>query len=56
MEPLGSEQLVHLESKDQRFIARIDPRSSINYGETLEFSADMNAAMFFDVKTKARIV
>ncbi len=27
VEPLGSEQLIHLEAEDQRFIARIDPRS-----------------------------
>ncbi len=56
VEPLGSEQLVHLEAEDQRFIARIDPRSLINYGETLEFYARMESATFFDGKTEERIV
>ena len=56
VEPLGSEQLVHLENEKQRFIARIDPQSSIKYSETLEFYADMNAAVFFDAATEARIV
>ena len=56
VEPLGSEQLVHLEMEKQRFIARIDPRSSIKYGETLAFNADMNAAVYFDTATEARIV
>ncbi|MCG6909085.1 MAG: sn-glycerol-3-phosphate ABC transporter ATP-binding protein UgpC [Deltaproteobacteria bacterium] len=56
VEPLGSEQLIHLEAEDQRFIARIDPRSSISYGDTLEFHADMNFAAFFDADTETRIV
>ena len=56
VEPLGSEQLIHLELEKERFIARIDPRSTIKYGETLECYADMNSATFFDSKTEARIV
>ena len=56
VEPLGSEQLVHLEAEDHRFIARIDPRSLIKYGETLEFFARMESATFFDGKTEERIV
>ena len=56
VEPLGSEQLIHLEAEDQRFIARIDPRSHITYGETLEFQAQMASATFFDGKTEERIV
>ncbi len=56
VEPLGSEQLVHLEAAEQRFIARIDPRSQINYGETLEFHAQMESATFFDGKAEERIV
>jgi len=56
VEPLGSEQLIHLEAEGQRFIARIDPRSLINFGETLEFYARMGSATFFDGKTEKRIV
>ncbi len=56
VEPLGSEQLIHLEAEGDRFIARIDPRSLINYGETLEFYARMESATFFDGKTEERIV
>jgi len=56
VEPLGSEQLIHLEADDKRFIARIDPRSLIKYGETLEFQAQMESATFFDGKTEERIV
>jgi len=56
VEPLGSEQLIHLEARNQRFIARIDPRSTISYGDSLDFYADMNFAAFFDSATEARIV
>ena len=56
VEPLGSEQLIHLEVQDQQFIARIDPRATIKYGETLEFYADMNYAAFFEATTEARII
>ena len=56
VEPLGPEQLIHLNVEDKRFIARIDPRSSINYGDTLDLFADMNFAAFFDARTEARIV
>ena len=56
VEPLGSEQLIHLEADDQRFIARIPPRSLIKYGETLSLQARMQSAAFFDQKTEERIV
>lgn len=56
VEPLGSEQLVHLEVGDQRLIARIDPRSKIAHGDTLEFQVHMNSATFFDSGTEKRIV
>ena len=37
VEPLGSEQLVHLEAEDHRFIARIDPRSNLKESLYLQF-------------------
>jgi multiple sugar transport system ATP-binding protein len=55
VEPLGCEQLIHLEMNDQRFIARIDPRSTIQYGQTLDFQADMESAKFFNPETEERI-
>ena len=55
VEPLGSEQLIHLEMKDQHFIARLDPRSDIRYGQTLDFQVDMESASFFDSETEERI-
>ena len=56
VEPLGSEQLIHLEINKQNLIARIDPKVSIIYGETINFVADMEAAVFFDTNTEERIV
>lgn len=56
VEPLGSEQLIHVEINSQQLVARIDPMVSIRYGETVNFFADMDAAIFFDTNTEARIV
>jgi len=56
VKPLGSEQLIHLEINSQQSVARIDPKVSIRYGETVKFIADMDAAIFFDTKTEERIV
>lgn len=55
VEPLGCEQLIHLEVNDQRFIARIDPRSTIQYGQKLDFDVNIESAKFFDPKTEERI-
>jgi multiple sugar transport system ATP-binding protein len=55
VEPLGCEQLIHLEMNDQRFIARLDPRSIIQYGQTIDFEVNMESAKFFDPKTEERI-
>ncbi len=56
VEPLGSEQLIHVEFNSQHLVARIDPKVSIRYGETVSFGADMDAAIFFDIKTEERII
>ena len=48
VEPLGSEQLVHLQAGDNRLIARLDPLVSLQVGETAEFTARMDHGHLFD--------
>lgn len=54
-ELMGAETYLYLKLDDQDFIARVDSRSDIQSGQTLEMAIDMNKAHFFDVETEKRI-
>jgi len=56
VEPLGSEQLVHLQVAEHRLIARLDPLISLKVGTTCNFRALMNFAHLFDVKSGKTIL
>ena len=40
---------------DQAFVARVDSRTDVKPGQSLELAFDMNKAHFFDVETEQRI-
>ena len=50
VEPLGSEQLVHLEANGQRLVARLDPLIAMEVGQTHDFSVLMNLGHLFDAQ------
>ncbi|WP_010093747.1 ABC transporter ATP-binding protein [Ornithinibacillus scapharcae] len=54
-ELMGAETFLYSKINDQDFVARIDSRSDIQGGETIELAIDMNKAHFFDVETEERI-
>ncbi|WP_096273742.1 ABC transporter ATP-binding protein [Paucisalibacillus globulus] len=54
-ELMGAETYLYSKVADQDFIARIDSRSDIQGGETLDLALDMNKAHFFDAETEERI-
>jgi multiple sugar transport system ATP-binding protein len=51
-EMLGNETLVHLLVGDQRFMARVDPRTAAGAGRSLEVVFDMTRVHAFDPETK----
>jgi multiple sugar transport system ATP-binding protein len=54
-ELMGAETFLYSKVADQDFIARIDSRSDIQGGETLDLALDMNKAHFFNAETEERI-
>ncbi|WP_071459053.1 ABC transporter ATP-binding protein [Bacillus massilinigeriensis] len=54
-ELLGAETMVYTTVEGQDIVARVDSRTDIKPGETLELAFDMNKAHFFDSETEVRI-
>lgn len=54
-ELMGAETYLYSKINDQDFVARIDSRSDIQGGETIDLAIDMNKAHFFDAETEERI-
>lgn len=51
----GAETFLYSEVAGQNFVAKIDSRSDIKAGDTVELAFDMNKAHFFDSETEERI-
>jgi multiple sugar transport system ATP-binding protein len=51
----GAETMLYSSINGQDFIARVDARSTINPGDSIELAIDMNKTHFFDVTTESRI-
>jgi len=54
-ELLGSETNITAQFENQKVIARVDARTDINIGDTIELCFDMNKSHFFDPETTQRI-
>ncbi|WP_138419797.1 ABC transporter ATP-binding protein [Aquibacillus sediminis] len=54
-ELMGSESYLYSKLNDQDFVARVDSRSDINGGETIELAFNMNKCHFFDKDSELRI-
>ncbi|MFD1849986.1 ABC transporter ATP-binding protein [Oceanobacillus bengalensis] len=54
-ELMGAESILYSTINNQDFVARVDSRSDINGGETIELAFDMNKTHFFDKETENRI-
>jgi multiple sugar transport system ATP-binding protein len=51
----GAETMLYSSISGQDIIARVDARSNIKPGDTIELAIDMNKTHFFDVETESRI-
>lgn len=54
-ELMGAETFLYSTVSDQDFIARVDSRTDIKSGQSVELAFDMNKAHFFDPETEQRI-
>ncbi|ENH95718.1 L-arabinose transport system ATP-binding protein [Gracilibacillus halophilus YIM-C55.5] len=54
-ELMGSESYLYSALNDQEFVARVDSRTDINGGETIDLAFDMHKCHFFDIDSEARI-
>ena len=54
-ELMGSETYLYLSLYNQEIIARVDSRTDVTNGESVELALDMNKAHFFDIETEKRI-
>jgi multiple sugar transport system ATP-binding protein len=54
-ELMGAETMIYSQIGGQEFVARIDARTEVKPGQTIELALDMNKAHFFDVDTEVRI-
>src|SRR5690625_482783 len=54
-ELMGSESYLYSKVHEQDFIARVDSRTDIHSGESLDLALNMNHAHFFDAETELRI-
>jgi len=54
-ELMGSESFLYSKINDQEFVARVDSRTDINSGESIELALNLNHAHFFDAETELRI-
>ncbi|MSQ15838.1 MAG: ABC transporter ATP-binding protein, partial [Dehalococcoidia bacterium] len=50
-EPLGSEKLLHLVSRDISFVARVDPRSPAQSGDDITLAINTERVRLFDART-----
>ncbi|ADI00004.1 ABC transporter ATP-binding protein [Salisediminibacterium selenitireducens] len=54
-ELMGSESYLYSKVADQDFIARVDSRTDISGGDSIDVAFDMNKVHFFDADTEERI-
>ncbi|WP_413374624.1 ABC transporter ATP-binding protein [Alkalihalobacillus sp. 1P02AB] len=54
-ELLGAETILYSTVEGQDFVARVDSRTDVQNGQTIELAFDMNKAHFFDQETELRI-
>jgi len=54
-ELMGAESVLYSTLKEQDFVARIDSRTDISAGDSIELAFNMNNVHFFDVETELRI-
>ncbi len=54
-ELLGAETMLYSSLDGQEFVARVDSRSDLKAGQSVELALDMNKAHFFDLETELRI-
>ncbi|MGB7876721.1 MAG: sn-glycerol-3-phosphate ABC transporter ATP-binding protein UgpC [Anaerolineales bacterium] len=54
-ELMGNEIFLHMMSGDNSFVARVDPRSSMQVGEKTQIALDMNNVHIFDAETEEAI-
>jgi multiple sugar transport system ATP-binding protein len=54
-ELMGAETYLYSKLEERDFIARVDSRTDIQNGQTLEMALDMNRAHFFDAENEQRI-
>ena len=55
VEPLGSENIVHIKNEKCTIVCRIDPHTILRTGQTTEFVAHMDLAHIFDKETEKTI-
>jgi multiple sugar transport system ATP-binding protein len=56
VEPLGSEQLVHMSGPDkQPIVARLEPRDPVRAGEVVEMAVDLDRLHAFDPETEVAL-
>jgi multiple sugar transport system ATP-binding protein len=55
VEPLGSEQLVHVQVDEHKMVARLDPLARFRIGDIAAFSVAMEQANGFDPDTEASV-
>jgi len=51
IESAGSEKLVHIRNENDTFVTRLDPHVRLKTGEVVDFTARMESAHIFDMKT-----
>ncbi|MDV2582247.1 ABC transporter ATP-binding protein [Alkalibacillus haloalkaliphilus] len=54
-ELMGSETYLYSRLGEQEYIARVDARSQVNAGDSVNLAIDMNKVHFFDTETEERI-
>lgn len=54
-ELMGAESILYSKLGSQDFVARVDSRSDVKGGDSLELAFDMNKVHFFDKETEKRI-
>lgn len=54
-ELMGAETMLYSEIDGQSFVARVDSRTDVKPGQSLDLALDMNKAHFFDNETELRI-
>ena len=54
-ELMGNEIFLHMLSRENSFVARVDPRSNLRVGEKTQIALDMNNIHIFDAETEEAI-